>query len=74
MSGNIIQLNEKFIQNESKTPVKNSVEETLTALLDAEAERYTRDTACQGYRVGHYDRSFTTQASEIKLRVPSPRE
>ena len=76
MSGNIIQLNDKFIQNELKTLVKNSVEETLNALLDAEAdklvqaERYARDTARQGYRAGHYDRSFTTQAGEVKLRVP----
>ena len=48
MSGNIIQLNDKFIQSELKTLVKNSVEETLNALLDAEAdklvqaERYAR--------------------------------
>ena len=39
MSGNIIQLNDKFIQNELKTLVKNSVEETLNALLDAEADK-----------------------------------
>ena len=51
MSGNIIQLNEQFIHNELKTIVKNSVEETLNALLDAEAdklvqaERYARDQA-----------------------------
>ena len=49
MSGNIIQLNEQFIHNELKTIVKNSVEETLNTLLDAEAdklvqaERYARD-------------------------------
>ena len=34
MSGNIIQLNEQFIHNELKTIVKNSVEETLNALLE----------------------------------------
>lgn len=51
MSGNIIQLNDKFIQSELKTLVKNSIKETLNALLDAEAdklvqaERYARDTA-----------------------------
>ena len=48
MSGNIIQLNDQFIHNELKTIVKNSVEETVNALLDAEAdklvqaERYAR--------------------------------
>ena len=39
MSGNIIQLNDKFIHNELKTLVKNSVEETLNSLLDAEADK-----------------------------------
>lgn len=76
MSGNIIQLNEKFIHNELKTLVKNSVEETLNALLDAEAdklvqaERYARDEARKGYRAGHYERSFTTQAGEVNLKIP----
>ena len=79
MSGNIIQLNEQFIHNELKTIVKNSVEETLNALLDAEAdklvqaERYARDQARKGYRVGHYERSFSTQAGDVTLKVPKLR-
>lgn len=39
MSGNIIQINEQFILNELKTIVKNSVKETLNAVLDAEADK-----------------------------------
>ena len=39
MSGKIIQINEQFILNELKTIVKNSVEETLNALLDAEVDK-----------------------------------
>ena len=35
-----------------------------------QAERYARDMARQGYRAGHYAHSFTTQAGEVKLRVP----
>lgn len=76
MSGNIIQLNEQFIHNELKTIVKNSVEETLNALLDAEAdklvqaERYARDQTIKGYRAGHYERSFSTQAGDVTLKVP----
>ena len=76
MSGNIIQLNEKFIHNELKTIVKNSVEETLNALLDAEAdklvqaERYAREQTRKGYRAGHYERSFSTQAGDVTLKVP----
>lgn len=76
MSGNIIQLNEQLIHNELKTIVKNSVEETLNALLDAEAdklvqaERYAREQTRKGYRAGHYERSFSTQAGDVTLKVP----
>ena len=76
MSDNIIQLNQELIHTELKDLVKNSVEETLNAMLDAEAdklvnaERYARDEQRQGYRAGHYDRSFTTTAGEVNLRVP----
>ena len=76
MSDNIIQLNQELIHTELKDLVKNSVEETLNAMLDAEAdklvnaERYARDEQRQGYRSGHYNRSFTTTAGEVNLRVP----
>ena len=49
MSGNIIKLDQELIHTELKDLVKNSVEETLNAMLDAEAdrlvnaERYARD-------------------------------
>ena len=49
MSDQIIQLNQDLIHTELKDLVKNSVEETLNSLLDAEAdrlvnaERYARD-------------------------------
>ena len=76
MSDNIIQLNQDLIHNELKDLVKNSVEETLNAMLDAEAdrlvnaERYARDEERKGYRAGHYDRSFTTTAGDVNLRMP----
>ena len=66
MSGNIIQLNEDLIKNNLKDLVRNSVEETLNALLDHEAdelvnaEKYERSGDRKGYRYGHYDRNFTT--------------
>ena len=37
MSGNIIQLNEDLIKNNLKDLVRDSVKETLNALLDHEA-------------------------------------
>ena len=76
MSDNIIQLNQDLIHTELKDLVKNSVEETLNAMLDAEAdklvqaERYARAEQRQGYRAGHYDRSFATTAGEVNLRMP----
>ena len=38
MSDKIIQLNEDFIKHDWKDLVRNSVEETLNALLDKEAD------------------------------------
>ncbi len=76
MSDNIIQLNEAAIKGELKELVKNSVEETLNALLDHEAnelvkaERYERTGDRQGYRSGHYDRNFTTTSGDVTLHVP----
>lgn len=76
MSENILQLNEGVIHTELKELVKNSIEETLNGLLDAEAdqlvnaERYARDEQRQGYRAGHYERNFTTSSGDVKLRMP----
>ena len=45
-------------------------------MLDAEAdklvnaERYARDEQRQAYRAGHYDRTFTTTADEVNLKMP----
>ena len=76
MSDNIIQLNEAAIKGELKDLVRNSVEETLNALLDHEAdelvnaERYERSGDRKGYRSGHYDRNFTTTSGDVTLHVP----
>ncbi len=64
MSNKIIQLNEDLIKHDLKTLVRSSVEETLNALLDKEAEqlvnaqKYERSNNRQGYRSGHYKRKF----------------
>lgn len=76
MSDNIIQLNEDLIKNNLKDLVRSSVEETLNALLDHEADelvnadRYERTGDRKGYRSGHYDRNFTTTSGDVKLHVP----
>lgn len=76
MSNDIIQIDEALIHSELKDLVKNSVEETLNAMLDAEAdklvnaERYARDEERCGYRAGHYERNFTTTSGDVKLKMP----
>ena len=77
MSEKIIQLNEELIKNNLKELVRDSVEETLNALLDHEAdelvkaEKYERTEGRQGYRSGHYDRNFTTTPGDVTLHVPN---
>jgi transposase-like protein len=76
MSKGIIQLNEAIIKDELKELVRTSVEETLNSLLDKEAEelvnagKYERSAARQGYRAGHYDRTFTTTSGNVNLKMP----
>ena len=66
MSDKIIQLNEDLIKHDLKDLVRNSVEETLNALLDKEAdklvnaEKYERSSDRRGYRSGHYKRNLHT--------------
>ena len=66
MSNTIIQVNQELIHNEWKDLVRNSVEETLNALLDHEADqlvnagKYERSGDRKGYRSGHYQRHFQT--------------
>jgi transposase-like protein len=55
------------------------VEETLNALLDAEADRlcgagrYERSEARKDTRAGHYRRKLTTKAGEVQLKIPKLR-
>ncbi|MCK8059832.1 IS256 family transposase [Fusibacter sp. A1] len=76
MVGNIIQLNEQVIKTELKDLVRNSVEETLNALLNQEADellnasKYERSDERKGYRAGHYIRGLTTTSGDVKLNVP----
>ena len=76
MSKPIIQLNEEIVKSELKELVRNSVEETLNALLNKEAEeltsaaKYERTESRQGYRSGHYSRKLTTTSGEVTLNIP----
>jgi putative transposase len=75
----IIQLNEKVIRNHLGEMVRNTVEETLNGMLDAEADRlcnaekYQRHEARTDTRAGHYQRQLHTKAGQVTLKVPKLR-
>ena len=76
---NVIHIDDERIQDHLGKIVRGSVEETLNALLDAEAdrlvgaERYERSDGRRDYRSGSYERSLHTKAGEVKLKVPKLR-
>jgi transposase-like protein len=76
----IIEINEAKIQSHIGDLVKSAVEDTLNALLDAEADelcgagRYERSPDRQDYRAGHYQRKLLTKAGEVQLNVPKLRK
>ena len=79
MSEKIIQLNEGVIKDELNELVRKSVEDTLNALLDEEADRltnarrYERTAARKDTRAGHYKRKLLTRAGEVELKMPKLR-
>jgi len=78
--GQVIQIDEARIKGHLGEMVRGTVEETLNALLDAEADRlcgagrYERSEARRDTRAGSYDRSLHTKAGEVKLKVPKLRQ
>lgn len=78
--GQVIKIDEARIRDHLGELVRGSVEETLNALLDAEADelcgagRYQRSTERVDTRAGSYDRTLQTKAGEVKLRVPKLRQ
>ena len=77
--GQVIQIDEARIRDHLGEMVRGTVEETLNAMLDAEADqlcgagRYERSQARQDTRAGSYDRSLQTSAGEVNLKVPKLR-
>ena len=59
--------------------VRSTVEETLNALLDAEADelcrarKYEHSEGREGIRAGSYDRHLQTKAGDVTLTVPKLR-
>ena len=77
--GQVIQIDEERIRAHLGEVVRTTVEETLNALLDAEADhlcgakRYERSEGRKDTRAGSYDRRLQTKAGEVKLTVPKLR-
>jgi putative transposase len=77
--GSVVQIDEGKIQAHLDEVVRNTVEETLNALLDAEADqlcgarRYERSEGRKDTRAGSYERQLQTKAGEVSLKVPKLR-
>ena len=77
--GQVIQIDEARIREHLGEMVRGTVEETLNAMLEAEADqlcgagRYERSKARQDTRAGNYERTLQTQAGEVSLKVPKLR-
>jgi putative transposase len=75
----VIQINEGKVRDHLDKIVRGTVEETLNAMLEAEADRlvnarrYERTAGRRDTRAGHYERSLHTKAGEVTLRVPKLR-
>src|ERR1700748_3071362 len=77
--GQVIQIDEARIRDHLGELVRGSVEETLNAMLDAEADRlcqatrYERSPDRIDPRAGHYQRKLQTKAGMVTLNVPKLR-
>ena len=77
---NVVQIDESRIHDHLGEMVRGTVEETLNAMLDAEADamcgaqRYERSPDRIDTRAGSYQRNFHSRAGEIKLNMPKLRK
>ena len=77
--GKVVQIDDARIQDHLGELVRGTVEQTLNAMLDAEADamcgaqRYERSPERIDTRAGHYTRKFHTKAGEVDLKVPKLR-
>jgi transposase-like protein len=76
----VIRIDEREIRGHLDKMVRGTVEETLNALLDAEADdlcqaqRYERSADRVDTRAGHYTRKLHTKAGEVELKMPKLRK
>lgn len=77
--GRIISIDEGLVKSQLGNVVRETVEQTLNKMLDAEADelcgakRYARSPDRIDTRAGHYERTLDTKAGRVKLKVPKLR-
>ena len=75
--GNVIRIDGERVRNHLGPIVGGTVEETLNAMLEAEADRLCNAERCEetqarrDQRSGSYDRKLQTKAGEVTLKVPN---
>ncbi len=75
----VLAVDEEELRGHVADVVRQSVEDTLNGLLDAEADalcqarRYERNAQRASTRAGHYERAFQTKAGTVQLKVPKLR-
>lgn len=76
MSEPIVTFDEQAVRGELKELVRRTVEDTLNALLEEEADdlvkadRYERTAEREAYRAGHYERGLTTTSGQVTFKMP----
>jgi transposase-like protein len=76
----VIQIDDGRLKSGLSELVRGTVEETLNALLDQEADalcgagRYERSVERVDTRAGHYSRNLETKAGAVELKMPKLRE
>ena len=75
----VISVDEQELRDHVSDVVRQSVEETLNGMLEAEAQelckarRYERNADRASTRAGHYGRDLQTKAGTVQLKVPKLR-
>jgi putative transposase len=77
---NVIRIDDERVREHLGHIVRGTVEETLNAMMEAEADRlcnagrYERTAARRDQRSGSYDRKLQTKAGAVTLKVPKLRQ
>ena len=76
MPNPIVSFDEEAVKSELRELVRKTIEETINAMLDEEADQlvgagpYERTDERAAYRAEHYERGFTTTSGQVTLKMP----